>query len=82
MVLEAVSQIHERMMRANGPREEDPFPGNPYPTFRRGEGRLPGYTGPWDFNHGLESPRFLMEEEREGEYETIGDIGKTRNDNT
>ena len=81
MVLEAVSQIHERMMRANGPRE-DPFPGYPYPTFRE-DGRPPGYTCPLfrergHCNHnGLESPRLLMEE---GEYETIGDTGKTRDD--
>ena len=72
MVLEAVSKIHERMMRANGPRG-DLIPGYNHP-------KPPGYTGPWDFDHGLESPRFLMEEE--GEYETIGDIGKTRNDST
>ena len=32
MVLEAVSKIHERMMRANGPRE-DPFPGYSYPPY-------------------------------------------------
>ena len=33
-VLEAVSRIHERMMSANGPREE-PFPGyHHHPTFR------------------------------------------------
>ena len=78
MVLEAVSQIHERMMRVNGPRE-DLIPGCNHPTFRE-EGIPPGFPGPRDFDHGLESPRFHMEEE--GEYETIGDIGKTRNDNT
>lgn len=81
MVLEAVSQIHERMMRTNGPRE-DTFPGIPYPTFRE-QGRPPGYASPIfrersDCNHGLESPRLLM---GEGEYETIGGgKGKIRND--
>ena len=70
-VLEAVTEIHERMMRANGPREDN---------FRE-DSVIFRERKSHHHSHDLSSPRLLLsgdyEAVEDGGYEPIGDAGKT-----